>query len=415
MIDFIYDPTVGFVSAVLSVALYLGLLLYRERYQNQGTKKVTSEVTDVPLDHQVDAEAFEQVVESEPTKLDIQPAESSPPSPPHVVAPVQLKDKLQKTRTSFFGSIAALFSGTPKLSEDLIEEFQFLLVSADLGIKATSRLIDNLKATLARGETLDEEILVERLKTEINQSLDITGPSVTLETITPGQASPHICLVVGVNGVGKTTTTAKLASRLKARGVSVLLVAADTFRAAAVEQLQTWGQRLSVPVVTGIDANAKPQTVVFEAMKQAAVEAYDVILIDTAGRLNNKSNLMQELAGIKNAVERHFVSGVNEVLMVVDGTTGQNAVSQAKEFHSVVNLTGLIITKLDGTPKGGVVVAVSDEISIPVQYIGVGEAAEDLRPFIREEFVEALFSRAEKTLAEDSAHAETRKRKRRAA
>jgi fused signal recognition particle receptor len=321
-----------------------------------------------------------------------------------------VKDRLTKSRSSFFGTLRDFFRGSPTLSVDALEELQYLLVSADLGIKTASRLIEVLKNSLSKGESINEEILIARLKEQVLAEIDSSSVS-TLEQIEGNRTSPIICLIVGVNGVGKTTTTAKLAARVKERGAKVLLVAADTFRAAAVEQLQTWGTRLDIPVVFGAP-DAKPQTVVFEAMKRAKEESFDLILIDTAGRLNNKSNLMQELSGVKHAIEKHFENGVDEVLLVVDGTTGQNAVSQAKEFHAVVQLTGLIVTKLDGSPKGGVVLAVKEETSVPVRYIGVGEAAADLRPFDAHEFVEALFAKDEKLLENESAHAATRRRKR---
>jgi fused signal recognition particle receptor len=202
-------------------------------------------------------------------------------------------------------------------------------------------------------------------------------------------ASPTVIMIVGVNGAGKTTTTAKLAAQFKAQGKRVLLVAADTFRAGAVQQLQVWGQRLDLPVVTGAD-NAKPSGVVFEALERR--HEADVILIDTAGRLQTKKNLMDELSGVSRVIKKAIPEGPHETLLVLDGTSGQNGLSQARLFHEAVALTGLIVTKLDGTPKGGVVVAVSKELGVPIRYIGVGESVADLRPFDAEEFVDALLA-----------------------
>jgi fused signal recognition particle receptor len=325
-----------------------------------------------------------------------------------------IRNKLTKTRTGLLASLKGIFRSAPSISKDDLEELKYMLVSSDIGIKTTELLIKELQESLSKDEQITEDLLIEKLKNQIQQDLFVQTESV-LETITPGQYdSPRIVMVVGVNGVGKTTSTAKLAARLKSKGVSVLLVAADTFRAAAVKQLQTWGERLDIQVVSG-PQDCKPQTVVFDAMKVASENKFDVILIDTAGRLNTKTSLMQELTGVRNAVERHSSEGIHEVLLVVDGTTGQNAVSQAKEFHSAATLTGVIITKLDGTAKGGVVVAVKNEINVPIRYVGVGESALDLRPFNIEEFVDALFSGEEKELATSSAHAEVRKRRRRAA
>ena len=240
---------------------------------------------------------------------------------------------------------------------------------------------------------------------------DATPESLELSPQKRGN-SPQIVMIVGVNGVGKTTTVAKLAHRLKEAGASVVIAAADTFRAAAVEQLCAWADRVGVPVITGA-TDAKPATVVFDAAKKAVELGADVLLIDTAGRLHTKTNLMQELEGVRNAVQRHIPDGPHETLLVVDGSTGQNAISQAREFNQAVPLSGLIVTKLDGTPKGGVVVAIKSELGIPVRYIGVGEAEEDLRPFSAVEFVEALFDVSSETSALPSAHGETRRRKRR--
>lgn len=412
------DDTYFLAAAACLTALFLFVrLLKRVKPATDIPIDTLSETATTPEPLLSKEEAFVDEVSGAPGHKTVDTAKDDDAefAPEHasLQATASVEERLTKTRTSFFGTLRDLFRSAPTLSVDTLEELQYLLVSSDLGIKTATRLIDALKQSLSKGEVVDQDTLLTKLKEQVLAELQ-TNVACQLESIGSERTSPRICLIVGVNGVGKTTTTAKLASRAQAAGAKVLLVAADTFRAAAVEQLQTWGARLNIPVVAGAP-DAKPQTVVFDAMKRAQEEPFDLILIDTAGRLNNKSNLMQELAGIKNAVERHHQHGVDEVLLVVDGTTGQNAVAQAKEFHSVVQLTGLIVTKLDGSPKGGVVVAVKEAIDVPVRYIGVGESAADLRPFVAQEFVDALFAREEKTLEQESAHAATRRRKRKEA
>jgi fused signal recognition particle receptor len=277
----------------------------------------------------------------------------------------------------------------------------------------TDTLVQNLREGMSRGEEVNEDSLLTSLKERVGEILTADSPGrLAIEPKKVGD-DPRIVMMVGVNGVGKTTTTAKIADVLTKQGAKVLMVAADTFRAAAVDQLKTWGERIDVPVVSGPE-NAKPATVVFEAMERCKKDDVDVVLIDTAGRLHTRSNLMQELEGVGNVVTKHFADAPHEVLLVVDGSTGQNALSQAKEFNEAVDLTGLVVTKLDGTPKGGIVVAIKDALGIPVRYIGVGESTADLREFVAEDFIEALFDKSQVTeLEEPSAHAKTRRRKRR--
>lgn len=267
-------------------------------------------------------------------------------------------------------------------------------------------LISELKEDASTARGLSESQLLAHLKSKIRSLLVADQPLVAginpLQLKEKGEEGPLVIMVVGVNGVGKTTTVAKLAHNFKQRGAKVMLAAADTFRAAAVEQLKHWGEKISVPVICGME-NAKPATVAYDAMLAAKKENFDVLIIDTAGRLHNKSNLMQELEGVKNAIARHQPNAPHETILVVDGATGQNAVSQAREFNSAVPLTGVIVTKLDGTPKGGIVVAIQDEFGIPVRYIGVGESKDALKPFIADEFVEALFSTEGSTEASLSA------------
>ena len=326
-----------------------------------------------------------------------------------------LSKRLVKSRVGFFTRMKQLFVGKAKLNPADLEELEAQLVGSDLGIKTVQSLVEAVKNDLDNGVEIDEAGLNGIFKRKVLSILDEGVPRDL--SILPNRrgAHPLVVMMVGVNGVGKTTTTAKLSSLWKERGARVLMVAADTFRAAAVEQIIEWGKRIDVPVVSGAP-EAKPQTVVFDAMQRAMKESFDVVIIDTAGRLHTKSNLMQELEGVKNILTRTIPDAPHETILVVDGTTGSNAVNQAREFNAAVPLTGLIVTKLDGTPKGGVVVAIKSELGIPIRYIGVGEAKGDLRPFIATDFVEALFDPTDVTAERDqplSAHGETRRRKRR--
>ena len=325
-----------------------------------------------------------------------------------------LSTRLVKTREGFFSKIKSLFVGKPKIDEEMIEELHAQLISCDLGAKTVTSLIDEVRADIASGRNVDEKSLSSILKMKILSILE-TGALMD-PAIKPARKvdGPTVVMVVGVNGVGKTTTTAKLASKWKEAGANVLMVAADTFRAAAVDQLIEWGEKIGVPVVSGVH-EAKPSTVVFDAMSRAQANKVDIVIIDTAGRLHTKSNLMQELEGVRNIVERTQSGAPHETILVLDGSTGSNALAQAKEFHDAVPLTGVIVTKLDGTPKGGIVVAIKNDLGIPVRYIGVGESKNDLRPFVARDFVEALFSTDGLTGGTDqlSAHGETRRRRRR--
>lgn len=314
-----------------------------------------------------------------------------------------LTSKLKSFRSGLFGKIKELFSGKPSISESEFEELEAILISTDMGVETAKECLKQLRD---KGAFSAEDVM-ETLKEIVLR--EITKPAGVGEEIVKSNDGMKVVLVVGVNGVGKTTTTAKLASKLTAQGNKVLMIAGDTFRAAAVSQLKSWGERLGVPVVFGAE-NAKPQTVVFDGMKEAVEKGVDIVLIDTAGRLHNKSHLMQELEGIKNIVKKH--TETLESILVVDGSSGQNALVQAKEFNEATPLSGVIITKLDGTPKGGISVAIARELQIPLRYIGVGESAEDLRSVEPKEFVDAFFSVKNSEL---TAHAKTRIEKREAA
>ena len=305
----------------------------------------------------------------------------------------RLKGGLAKTRASFTDGLANLILGRKQIDEELLEELETRLLMADVGVEATREIIDDLTDQVSRHELRDPQALVGALKAHLTRIL--RAVEAPLE-ISRGEHSPFVILVVGVNGVGKTTTIGKLAHYYREQGLSVMLAAGDTFRAAAVEQLQAWGQRNDVPVVaqhTGADS----ASVIYDALQAARARGTDLLIADTAGRLHTQSNLMAELEKIHRVMGRIDESAPHEVMLVLDAGTGQNALSQARQFHQAVNLTGLTITKLDGTAKGGIVIAIARSMNLPIRFIGVGEGKEDLRPFRAEEFVEALFARGEET------------------
>ena len=300
----------------------------------------------------------------------------------------RLKRSLVKTRENLGSGFIGLFRGK-KIDDDLFEELEEQLLIADVGVETTRRIIANLTQQANRKQLRDAEALYGLLKAEmagilekVDEPLDVSGKT------------PFVILMVGVNGVGKTTTIGKLARQYQAQGKSVMLAAGDTFRAAAVEQLQVWGQRNNIPVVaqhTGADS----ASVIFDAIQAAKSRQVDVLIADTAGRLQNKAHLMEELKKITRVMKKLDEDAPHEVMLTLDASTGQNAVSQAKLFHEAVGLTGITLTKLDGTAKGGVIFSVADQFGIPIRYIGVGEGIEDLRPFKAEDFIEALFAREE--------------------
>ena len=297
----------------------------------------------------------------------------------------RLKSGLSKTRGQFSNGLSNLVLGQKEIDEDSLEEIETLLLMADVGVDTTTRIIDDLTERTSRKELKDTEALIAHLK---NQLLDILKPVQIPLTIEGHQ--PFIILMVGINGVGKTTTIGKMTHQFLSEGKTVMLAAGDTFRAAAVEQLTAWGDRNNVPVVaqhTGADS----ASVIYDAVEKAKAKNVDVIIADTAGRLHNKSNLMEELAKIKRVVGKLDDHAPHEVMLVVDAGTGQNALVQAVEFNKIVALNSITVTKLDGTAKGGVVFAIADKMKLPIRYIGVGEAKEDLRPFNAEDYVQALF------------------------
>ncbi len=296
----------------------------------------------------------------------------------------KLKAGLDKTRQSILGGVDAVLGGFTKIDEDLFEELEEALIMADMGVQTTMHIVENLRKRVKREHTTDPSLIKGMLAEEITE---ILSEDVQEEENLP---NPSVILVIGVNGVGKTTTIGKLASRYQAEGRSVLLAAADTFRAAAIDQLEVWGQRSGIEVIRH-EENSDPAAVVYDAVHAAKNQKTDLLICDTAGRLHNKKNLMEELRKIAKVIAREHPEAHNEVYLVLDATTGQNALQQAKLFQEVADITGIILTKLDGTAKGGIVVAIKSELQIPVRYIGVGEGIQDLQKFDAREFAKALF------------------------
>ncbi len=300
----------------------------------------------------------------------------------------RLKSRLAKTRHNLTDGLANLVLGKKHIDDALLEELETLLLTADVGVNATSWIIDELTGQVKRKELSDPEALSRILKQRLLEILQKCDQPVQQ----PSGERPQVILMVGINGAGKTTTIGKLARRLQDEGQSVMLAAGDTFRAAAVEQLQTWGERNKIPVIaqhTGADS----ASVIYDALEAATARKTDVLIADTAGRLHTKTNLMEELAKIARVMKKIDPEAPHEVMLVVDATTGQNALNQAQQFNQTVALTGITLTKLDGTAKGGIVFAIAEKLGVPIRFIGVGEAIEDLRHFDPVEFVDALFEK----------------------
>ena len=298
----------------------------------------------------------------------------------------RLKSRLQKTRQG----LATLFLGKKAIDEDVLEELETRLLQADVGVDATATIIQQLTERVSRKQLTDVDALLHALREDM---LAILGPCSQPLRIDPAR-QPYVILMIGVNGVGKTTTIGKLAKRLQQEGRSVMLAAGDTFRAAALEQLQVWGERNQIPVIAQ-HSGADAASVIYDAIQAARARRIEVLIADTAGRLHTKSNLMEELKKIKRVIGKIDPTAPHEMLLVVDAGTGQNALNQAQQFHQAVGLTGIALTKLDGTAKGGIIFAIAKRLGLPIRFIGVGEAIEDLRDFDAEEFVTALLSREE--------------------
>ncbi|MEY3649185.1 MAG: hypothetical protein RLZ13_2070 [Bacteroidota bacterium] len=303
-----------------------------------------------------------------------------------------LDQGLQKTSESIFSKLSKAVVGKSKVDEEVLDELEEVLIGSDLGVETTVKVIQRIEERVARDKYLNASELDSILREEIALLLEENNTQDLLDFDLPAEKKPYVILVVGVNGVGKTTTIGKLAHLFKSAGKSVVLGAADTFRAAAVDQLILWGDRVGVPVVSH-GMNTDPASVAFDTMKQGVDTQADLVIIDTAGRLHTKVNLMNELTKIKRVMQKFIPDAPHEILLVLDGSTGQNAFMQAKEFTKATEVSSLAITKLDGTAKGGVVIGISDQFKIPVKYIGVGEKMTDLQLFNRTEFVDSLFKK----------------------
>ena len=371
----------GVTVVVLLFALLLLKLFRKPKQPEPGVEQAGKEVDDSPRVEEAATVEPWPVVESEEEPEPEKTAELEPT--PGLFE--RFKRGLSMTQSSLVGRVDSLLRGRAVIDEDLIEELEEILITADLGMPTTQQLIKSIEVSQAKGELVSpdqvRQLLMEELKkilTFDSKPLDVTS------------ASPFVIMVIGVNGVGKTTTIGKLANQFAQSGQKVILGAGDTFRAAAAEQLQIWGDRAGVEVICHTEG-ADPGAVAFDAAKAAVARKADILLLDTAGRLHTKVNLMEELKKIRRVLDREIPGAPHEVLLVLDATTGQNALTQAKLFNQAVPLDGIALTKLDGTAKGGIVVAIAAEMQVPVRFIGIGEQLEDLRPFDAEMFVSVLF------------------------
>lgn len=318
--------------------------------------------------------------ESAPAEQEPEPDAEEPPDD----ADERLRDGLKKTRGGFVAKLGKIF-GRKKLDADILDELEQVLFTADIGPKTAGRLFEALKGELSKAELGEVDAVWDKLREQTHDILDVEAAPIDY-----GAHSPFVLLVVGVNGVGKTTTIGKVAARLSAQGHKVMLAAGDTFRAAAVEQLEVWGERSGCPVVRG-KSGSDPSSVIYEAIERATREHYDIVIADTAGRLHTKTNLMDELGKVHRVIDKAKAGAPHETWLVLDATTGQNAITQATMFNEVIKLSGIVLTKLDGTPKGGVILGICDLLRIPVRFIGIGETVEDLRPFDPDAFISALY------------------------
>lgn len=391
-----------FVPMVIGILLAVLAFVIRRRFVN----KMRADIAAAKKKDADAREAEESSSDSPESSTDVQassadistPIEESEPlvnEPAEVAQQEQaslswaerIKSGLSRTRSGLGNGLSSIISGSKKVDDDLIEELETQLLMADVGIDATRTLIEGLTEKLNRKELKDADALMAHLKADMQ---GILGQS--QQELEPSKADgPFVILMVGVNGVGKTTTIGKLAKKYQAQGKSVMLAAGDTFRAAAVEQLQVWGERNNVPVVaqhTGADS----ASVIFDAIESAKAKNIDIVIADTAGRLQNKQNLMNELSKVVRVMKKLDETAPHEVMLVLDAGTGQNAISQAKLFSEAVGVSGITLTKLDGTAKGGIIFAIAKQFGLPIRYIGVGEQADDLRPFVAQEFVDALFT-----------------------
>lgn len=381
---------------LLSICILLSLILAylsfrrlkRKRTLRAGEDFEKGDIIERQLESRPDQDATESLVEleaPEPSeKIEvITDYEAGEKKEPFFV---KLKNRMAKTHDHIIGQVEQILSGSEELDDDSIERLEEVLITADMGVKTVTKLIERVNNNIGRPERCKIEAVKEVLKEEILEIL-----SQFYEGLPASKEGPHVTMVLGVNGAGKTTTIGKIANSYRNSGQRVLLAAADTFRAAAREQLEIWGERVDAEVISQREG-ADPSAVVFDALHAAKARSVDRVIIDTAGRLHTKINLMEELKKIKRVIAREVEDAPHEVLLVLDATTGQNAVLQARMFHKEIGVSGIVLTKLDGTAKGGVIVSIASEMRIPIKYIGIGEGMDDLQPFRADEFVDAIFS-----------------------
>lgn len=305
----------------------------------------------------------------------------------------RLSNAIAKTRNSIDSRLDSIFSGRKKIDEELLEELEAVLISTDIGVRTTMQILEAVRREASRDALADINALKDVIKSELLRILRSAGEhGVASETSVDPEIRPYVLMVVGVNGVGKTTTIGKLAQRIKAEGNEVMICAADTFRAAASDQLEIWAERAGVPII-GQKQGTDPAAVLFDALQAAKSRGADVLIVDTAGRLHNKANLMAELEKMKRVAGREVPGAPHETLLVIDAVTGQNGLEQARQFTKAANVTGIVLTKLDGTAKGGIAVAIAGELGLPIRYVGIGESADDLLVFDPEVYVNGLFDR----------------------
>jgi fused signal recognition particle receptor len=393
----------GVIAVVVAVILYFVFAKKKELPEGEAKKAETKPAPKAETKAKAEAkQAKEAAPKSVKTGVapealastDVDPDESKPDvaatAEPVSTASMKehavLRKGLDATRGGFMARLKAIFTGKKEIDPAILSEVEEVMITSDVGVKTTQAILERLRDGMNKKELADADAVWAALRAEATRILSIPAASV------PKEKKPLVILMVGVNGVGKTTTIGKLATKWKDDGKKVVLGAGDTFRAAAVQQLEIWGKRVGAEVVKGKEG-ADPGAVAFEATKKSVDDKADVLLVDTAGRLHTKVNLMDEIKKVKRTINKAFEGAPHETLLVVDATTGQNALTQAAMFKEALELTGIILTKLDGTAKGGVVLAVCDELKVPVKYIGLGERAEDLREFVAADFVEALFGK----------------------
>ena len=374
------DP-VAIVFAALALAFLVLIIL--------AIRKMASSTDEEDADNEASAKAAQKKPAAKVVPEKVEP-EKKPPAVDRAEEKKRLKKGLARTKGGFIARLGSLFSSKARLDDEVIDEVEEILFTADIGVKTTEDLVESLRQRLDKGEVDDPKAIWKHIKDRASEMLALQEA----RPLDPTSAKPFVILVVGVNGTGKTTTIGKMAMRLKDQSLDVMLAGADTFRAAAVEQLEVWGERSSCPVIKGKEG-ADPSSVVVDALKQAKEKGVDVVIADTAGRLHTKVELMEELQKVGRSISKWVDGAPHEVLLVLDSTMGQNAIAQARLFKEAMDVSGLVLTKLDGTAKGGVVLGICNELKLPVRFIGIGEKIEDLRVFDPQAFIEVLFEGAE--------------------